>query len=61
MANIFRAVADAAPPGAVAAHPQLAARLLEWLRETQAFLRGLPPFGEEFWEASQVRAGGGRF
>ncbi|KAI8469209.1 MAG: cell morphogenesis central region-domain-containing protein [Monoraphidium minutum] len=54
VANILRALADAAPPGAAAAHPAVASRYSDWLRDTAAFLRGLPAFGEDFWEASQV-------
>jgi hypothetical protein len=57
VANVLRTIADAAPPGAIASQPAVAARCAEWLRETQAFARLLPPFGEEFWEASQARRG----
>jgi hypothetical protein len=54
VANIMRLVADAMAPGALAAQPQIRARLLDWLRDTTLYLRSLAPFGEAFWEVSQV-------
>jgi hypothetical protein len=54
VANILRLVADAMAPGTLAAQPQIRARLLDWLRDTTLYLRSLAPFGEAFWEVSQV-------
>lgn len=55
VANIMRLVADAMAPGTLAAQPQIRARLLDWMRDTTQYLRSLAPFGEAFWEVSQVR------
>jgi hypothetical protein len=54
VANIMRLVADAMAPGTLAAQSLIRARLLDWLRDTTLYLRSLAPFGEAFWEVSQV-------
>ncbi|WIA40102.1 hypothetical protein OEZ86_013510 [Tetradesmus obliquus] len=54
VANIMRLVADAMAPGTLATQPQIRARLLDWMRDTTQYLRSLAPFGEAFWEVSQV-------
>jgi len=59
VANILRTVADSAPPGAVARQPPVLRCYLDWVRDAAAFMRGVPAFGEEFWESSQVRGPGG--
>jgi hypothetical protein len=57
VANVLRLVADAMPKGTLATQGTIRARFLDWLRDTIQYLRGLPPFGEAFWEVSQVVAG----
>jgi hypothetical protein len=61
VANILRTVADAALPGTIPGQGATLRFYQDWVRDAHAFLRGLPAFSEEFWEASQVRrpAGGG--
>eukprot|EP00775_Hariotina_reticulata_P013221 gene13221-13351_t len=54
VANVLRLVADAMPQGTLASQGTIRARFLDWLRDTIQYLRGLPPFGEAFWEVSQV-------
>ena len=46
--------AAAAPPGALASRPAAARAYLDWTRDAAAFLRGLQPFSDDFWEASHV-------
>jgi hypothetical protein len=55
VANIMRLVADAMAPGTLSVQSLIRARLLDWLRDTTLYLRSLAPFGEAFWEVSQVR------
>jgi hypothetical protein len=54
VANIMRLVADAMAPGTLTTQSLIRARLLDWLRDTTLYLRSLAPFGEAFWEVSQV-------
>lgn len=56
VANIMRLVADSMAPGTLATQPLIRSRFLDWLRDTTLFLRSLAPFGEAFWEVSQVLA-----
>lgn len=54
VANVMRLVADTMPQNTLNSQQPIRSRYLEWLRETIVYLRSLPPFGEAFWEVSQV-------
>eukprot|EP00878_Enallax_costatus_P012410 GHUV01012961.1.p1 GENE.GHUV01012961.1~~GHUV01012961.1.p1 ORF type:complete len:1005 (+),score=325.04 GHUV01012961.1:1774-4788(+) len=54
VANVMRLLADTMPQSTLNHQPLIRSRYLEWLRETTVYLRSLPPFGEAFWEVTQV-------
>lgn len=55
VANVMRLVTDTMPQTTLGQQPFLRSKYLDWLRDTVSYLRSLPPFGEAFWEVSQVR------
>lgn len=52
---MMRLLADTMPQSTLNNQLLIRNRYLDWLRETTLHLLSLPPFGEAFWEVSQVR------
>ncbi|GAX77696.1 hypothetical protein CEUSTIGMA_g5139.t1 [Chlamydomonas eustigma] len=52
--HVMRILAGAVPSSILGSKKQLAARLLEWLRETHSYFRSLPFSSDHFWEVPQV-------
>ena len=53
-----RILAESVPPPVLRQRPLLGARVLEWVRETYIFLRGMGLSNDGFWDVSQVWKGG---
>ncbi|GFR48579.1 hypothetical protein Agub_g10482, partial [Astrephomene gubernaculifera] len=54
ISHVFRILAERVPPEVLASNPQLRSRLMEFIRDTFAFLRPNHLSSDAFWDAVQV-------